>query len=821
MNKKRFLSFLALILLFVSCRTTKVLKDNEYLLTKNNVKVVDVPGTRFDDLVYLIRPETNTKFMNVFNLKTAFYAAGQKKWKKKTGELKDTKFRRWMRESIGEPPVLLDSSQIHYSMEQIGISMRKNGYFDAETSAEVLFYGKDKKKAKINYSVTANTPSFIREIHYDIAVPEFRKIILLDSANRLFKAGDQYNETILANERNRITNLIKNKGYFYFSNGFITMEVDTVNMHQQLDVKGRPTLSIIIKGNTDNYRNEEAKQNLMYRYTYNRVYIYTNYDLEMEYNSTVDTTRFRSYRNKKDSTVYYFITPKLGKNRFNKQHQLVKDFKYRTLTDMIYTKKGWAFSSDGYSRSYKRLNDLNNFSIINIEYIENRSLRDTILKKGVLDVRYKLTRSKLHSLASELTARSDRANLSFTYSNRNIFRGAEKLSINVYGGVVYQNALHGKKGEDPDELKEKDEVRDVFGNIGGTITLDFPHLFLFKQKQKIEALRYSTSVSFGANYSWQYNRFMMNTGLTYNWRPNYQMTHSMTPIMISTIHISEKTKQIILSYPESLRKRFGKDIIFGLKYGLNYLVPTKKSKHVLQLKLDLESSGLMLYGLNKMGNAIKNSRETWTILGYNYTTYEKGEFTLRYTHPFNKNSSIAARVNVGAALSFTPDKQIPFENSFYLGGANSMRGWAMRTLGPGAYSPHNQGDNEYFAFFERVGDVKLEMNLEYRGTLFKAFKYGLFADMGNVWLLRQYEDMPGATFQWKDFYKQIALAVGAGLRLDFNFFLIRIDYGLPIYNPSMPKAKGYWINDEWGRENEKGAKLSWMSGFQFAIGHAF
>ena len=820
MKKTVLFSFLFLILIFSSCKSTKVLKENEYMLTKNSVNVVDVSGTRFDDLVYLVRPETNKKFMGIFNIKTACYAAGQPKRNEKTGEEKDTKFRSWLREKRGEKPVSLDSAQIQYSMEQIGISMRKSGYFDAKTSAEVLFHGRDKKKARVNYSVTAYTPSFIREIRYDIEIPEFRKIILLDSANCLFKTGDQYDETVLANERNRITNLIRNRGYFHFSREFISIEVDTMKMHQYPDAKGRPTLALTIKGNTNRYRHEDAKKNLDCRYIYNNVYIYTNYDLEMEGNAAVDTVRFRSYRNKRDSTSYYFITPKVDKNRFDRKHQLVKDFKYRTLTDMIYTKKGWTFSSDGYNRSYKRLSDLNNnFSIINIEYIENRGLRDTLLKKGELDVRYKLTRTKLHSLAGELSARSDRANLSFTYSNKNIFRGAEKLSVNMYGGVVYQNAINKGKKEKAKERENpnKNDVRDVFGNIGGTVTLDFPRLFIFKQTQKIEALKYSTSVSFGANYSWQYNRFMMNTGITYNWSPNYQMNHSFTPLMISTIDISTKTRNSIQNYPESFKGRFTKDIIFGFKYGLHYLVPTDKNRHILQLKLDLESSGLMPYSANKINNAIKGIDKTWLIMNYNYTTYEKGEFTLRYTYTLNKNSAIATRFNMGVAASFDKEKHIPFEGSFYLGGANSMRGWGVRTLGPGAYSPYNQGKK---IDFERVGDIKLEMNLEYRGTIFKAFKYGIFADMGNIWLLRQYDDMPNATFQWNEFYKQIALAVGAGLRLDFKFFLIRIDYGVPIYNPSMPKAKGYWINEGWGN-NKDGQKLSWVSGFQFAIGHAF
>ncbi len=794
------------------------------MLTRNTVNVVDVSGTQFDDLVYLVRPETNKKFMNIFNLKTSLYAAGQPKIDSKTGEEKDSKFKRWMRETAGEAPVLLDTSQIAYSVDQIGISMKKSGYFNAEVATNIELHGKYNNKARVNYTVTANTPTFIREIHYEIELPEFRKIILLDSANRLFKIGDQYNENLLASERNRITTLMKNEGYYYFSNEFISIEVDTINMFRHLNADGNPTLTITIRGNTKNYRNEELKKSLAYQYRYNKVYIYTNYDLEMEHNIAVDTVRYRSYRDKKDSTTYYFITPKIYEKRFDRKHQLVKDFKYKTLTDVIHTKRGWTVSLDNYNRSYKRLNDLNNFVIINIEYIENKNLRDTIWKKGLLDVRYKLTRSKIHSVGGELVARTDRTDLSFTYSNRNIFRGAERLSINVYGGVVYQNAFNNAgKGESESTVPEDEKVNDVFGNIGGSVTLDFPRLFLFKQTQKIEALKYSTSVSLGVNYSWQYSRFMMNTGLTYKWSPNVYMNHSFSPIMISTIDTSAKTITSIQYYPESYQKRFSKDIIFSVRYGLDYLVPTKNAKHNLRLILSLESSGILPYGLNKITNASQKKSNTWRIGKFNYTTYEMGEFTLRYTRTFNKNSAFATRFNLGAAASFDPNKQIPFERSFYVGGANSMRGWGVRTLGPGSYNPYNQKnftEESHDDDFERSGDIKLEINLEYRGTIFKAFKYGVFVDMGNIWLTREYADMPGANFRFNNFYKEIAIAVGVGLRMDFNFFLIRIDYGLPLYNPSMPKKKGYWINSSWGN-NIDGPKLNWFSGFQFAIGHAF
>lgn len=770
------------------------------MLSKNTVRMEDTKGSQFDNLIYLVRPETNKKFIGIFNLKTAAYASHQPKIDRKTGEIKDSRFNRWMRESIGEPPVLLDSTQIENSMDQILLAMRKMGYFDAAIHADVVPKESNAKKVQVNYHVTANPPYFIREVNYHVAIPEFRKIILLDSANRLFREGDQYNENAIVDERNRIANLIRNQGYYYVTNSIITMEIDTFDASGIRDKKGRKTLSVDIQVNFNDIRSEELRERMLYRYRFDKVFIYTNYNIQDELNTEVDTVLFRSYRNKKDSTLYYFITPRKV-YADNKKDKIFKDFKYKTLTDVIYTKKGWLYSQSSYDRSYRRLNDLRNFNIINIEFLENISKRDSILRNGILDVRYRLTRSKLHSIATELNVRSDKSSLSFTYANKNLFKGAERLTVNLYGSVSYYNWL------------KKDVETIFYGDLGGSISLEFPRLFIFKQTQRIEALRYSTSITFGANYSWLFARLMMNAGMTYNWSPNYNISHSLSPIMISTIDTSQRTIRSTANYPESYRRKFDKNILFSLKYTFNYLVPTPGTNHNLRFTVDLESSGMLLTGLNSLFNKINRHDNVWEIAGYNYATYEIAEFNLRYNYIFNKNNSIASRFNIGIAVPFFHSRTIPFEKSFYLGGANSMRAWGFRALGPGSYYSSN--------YIERTGDLKLEMNLEYRGTIYKSFKYGIFVDMGNIWLLREHDDMPRADFKWGRFYKEIGIGVGVGLRLDFNFFLLRLDYGVPIYNPSMPEADKYWINSRWLEKRENGRLWNWGQGFQFAIGHAF
>ncbi len=798
MNRNLFFLFL-LLLFFSACSSTKNLKDNQYFLEKNVVKVEDIRSDRFDDLYYLVRPQTNKKFMEIFNLKTAIYASSLPKTDTITGIIKDSKFNRWMRQSLGEEPILLDSNQIDNSLEQIRISMKKMGYFNSKTIPEVKFSGKNNKKAKVIYHVTANDPYFVREVKYNISIPEFRKIIFLDSTNTLIKKGMQYDEDIVYQERIRIANLIRDKGFYYIPNSAIIVEVDTFLSGKYLTKDHQRTVSIEIIVNYENVKDEEVKKISRFKYKFDKVFIYTNYDIKFDNTQNFDTIPFYSYRNKNDSTTYYFITPKTA-TKSSKKIKYIKDYNYKTITDIIYTKKGWTYSQSSYNKSYRRLDDLKNFSIINIDIFEDKSKRDSIKKQGVLNVQYKLTRNKIHTIAPKIEVRTDKTNLSFTYTNKNIFKGAEFLNINVYGSLFYYDWLTNKK------------ETTLYEEIGGSVSLDFPKLFIFKQTQKIEAIRYSTSIRVGVNYSWLYYRLLLNTSLTYNWSPNIYVTHSVSPIDISTIDTSRNTVRTIENYPSDYRQKFSKRILVSLKYSFDYVVPIKNKAHQMRLTFKLESSGLTISGLNALANMGSGEDKSWKIAGYNYSTYEMAEFNLRYYYTLNKNNSIATRLNVGVAIPLMNSTVIPFEKSFYLGGANSMRAWSFRSLGPGSF---NSTEN-----IERTGDLKLEANFEYRGTIYKAIKYGLFVDMGNIWMTRAYEGMPGADFKFNRFYKEIAIGAGVGIRLDFSFFLIRLDYGIPFYDPSKP-LNNYWINSSWVKKTDGTRLWNWAQGFQFAIDYAF
>ena len=798
MKKALPLLIIATAFLISACSPTRVLKENQYMLLRNNVEVKGAPSTDFDDLKSYCRPIPNDRFLTVFLVKPRFYAMGVPTANKK-GEIKDTKFKKWLREKVGEPPVLLDSAEIDNSLNQLQIVMKQSGYFDADISYQVKHNKHNHQKVKVNYLINANEPYRISNITYNIDIPEYKKIVILNKDETLLEPGMLYNETIISNELTRIINLIRDEGYYYVEKSIISCEVSYDPPQDSLNTNPHTvSLEIIMKIPSD-----DNASRYLYKYTYNNVYIYPNHSSLNNLVQHYDTVRFHS-RDKNDHTRYYFITP-----HYSWLEKPIRDFHYGTLADAIYSKRGIPYSQMVRRRSSQAISQLDNFSYYSIEYKENEKLLDTVNKTGVLDSYYYLTPMKIHSIGGQLDLRNDKSAISFSYTNRNIFKGAEHLTINVSGGYFYYSLSN----------LFRHNTTYAYPEFGISATLTFPNLFLFKKTQKITGIRYSTSVNTSVNYNGLYRRLMYNIGMTYNWSPTYYLNHSVSPIDISTIDNSDRRAARLLNYdnyPESYQKRFGKFFLLSFKYSMNYLVPfdVTRNRHNMRISVNFESSGLVLKGLN----TLITPEQRWTIsrnsldsAGYAYSTFEKIEATWHYTYKINKNNSFATRLSAGAMIPIDKDSNIPYERGFYVGTSNSMRAWGYRGLGPGAYE-HGK-DSLY------TGDIKIEWNLEYRGTLYKSFKYGIFSDIGNIWLAQKNDDMPNAEFDINRFYKELAIDVGIGLRLDFNFLILRIDYALPIYDPSRT-SYGPWINSAWFDKNTA-RKFRWGNGLKIAIGYAF
>lgn len=787
----------ALAAIFVACSSTKPLADNQYMLTRNNVEVVDAKNPDFDDLKSYVRPITNKKFMDIFSLKTMLYSAGQPTANSKSGKVHDSKLRQWMRNRLGEAPVLLDSTEISNSISQLGIIMHQLGYFDATFDYEVKQKKSNHKKVAVNYLVTANEAYHISQIHYNIDIPEYKKIVVIHQDETLLKPGMRYKESLVTDELTRIINLIRNEGYFYVEKSIIRCEVsyDMPSDSAQPDPK---TITLNINMRIPDNANAAR---YLYKYYFDNTYVLTNFNANEAVGQRYDTVMYAS-KQKWDSTAYHFVTP-----HYDYLESPIIDFHYKTIADATYTQRGIPYSQIARRRSSQSLTQLDNFNYISIQYHENEQKLDTVNKVGYLDTYYLLTRKKVHSIGGQIDLRNDKSAISFTYTNRNIFRGAEHLTINLSGGYFYYSLSN---------LFKRDRTF-AYPEFGVSASLHFPKLFLFNNHQNRDAVRYSTTLNFGVNYSGLYRRLIYNSSLTYNWSPNYFTNHSLSPIDLSTINNNDKRFSQILNfndYPESYQHKFGKFMLMSLKYNFNYLVPfaNESRNHNMRFSLSFESSGLLLEGLNKLSAPDHRwvfNRNSLDSTGYDYTTFEKLEFTWSYTYKINNNNAFATRMNAGAIIPLDKESYIPYEKGFFMGTSNSMRAWSYRGLGPGTYQ---HGRDSLF-----TGDIKFEWNIEYRGTLYRTFKYGIFSDIGNIWLAKKNDDMPNAEFSFKRFYRELAVDVGLGLRLDFDFFVIRVDYAVPLFDPTRV-SKGGWINASW-MSGER--KFKWSDGLKIAIGYAF
>jgi outer membrane protein assembly factor BamA len=772
------------------------LPEGQTMLVKNEVKVVDQKSPDFDNLKSYVRPVTNKKFMDLFPLKTSLYDWGQPRYDK-NGQTKDSKFRKFLRERAGEAPVLLDSAQITSSIDQLQIVMKQLGYFDSEVDYSVVYKRKDHKKAKVDYYVTAHEPYTISHIEYDIPIQEYKRIVVLNMKKTVLSEGMQYNESLINDELTRIINLIRNEGYYYVEKSIIRCEVK----YDPLDSLGVDPKSVSVTILINIPQGENASRYL-YKYYFNDIYVNPDMPSLSAQDAVYDTTFFQ-WRTRRDSLNLFFIEEMVD-------GQVLKPyFSYKTLANAVFTRSGLPYSQQSRDRSSRALNSLDNFDYTNILFKENEALLDTLNKTGYLDVYYRMIRKKRHIVGGQVELRNDKSAISLSYTNRNIFKGAEHLTINLSGGYFYYSLSNLFKNNRTYSYPE----------FGLSASLDFPNrILLFNKHISDNTISRSTSLKFGVNYSGLYRRLMYNAALTYNWSPAYYISHSISPIDVSTINNSDKRLFYLMNYdayPESYQKRFGKFMLLSAKYTFNYLVPKfiESRRHNMHLSVNLESCGMLIWGLN----ALFSPNDRWVLgqnnldsLGYNYTEFEKVDVMWNYTYSINNNNSIAMRSAIGFIIPLGEEAFIPYEKGFYMGTSNSMRGWGYRGLGPGSYQ--HGVDTLY------TGDIKIELNLEYRGTIYRSFKYGIFADVGNIWLSRKNDDMPGAEFSFKRFYKELALDVGVGLRLDFNFFVIRLDYAVPIYDPGRGVEQGKVINAHWF---DPPHPIRFMQGLKLAIGYAF
>ena len=751
MSGKRFHIVIGLLvaLLLSSCSIRRFVPEGKYLVKSNKV-VIEKKGTEISKSgvsKYISLKPYKSTLQN--NIPTWIYY----KWERHPQSV----IWKWLNKNFGRQPRYYDKSEADNSMTQMMRYLNNVGYFNSKVTHTVTIK-KRKKLAKVTYHVYPTQPYRVKAIKYVIEDSLVRTYIMRDSTKFPLKEGDIYNAYSLDEQRELITERLKNSGYYYFNRDHIYFEVDSNFMNHTLDITMR------LKKNDLAYK----------KYQIRDISIYPNFSVfrmnEKPSDSASLVTEF-GRRRKITNTLdfYYFGKPQVKPQTFLRSINIIEGFPYsqRLVTS-----------------TYKSLSNFRLFSNVNIQFdsVPNDSL-------NLLDCRITMQQNDIHSFTVQAESTHSDGDLgikgSFSYTNKNIFHGAETFQLSLKGGLEAQRLI----GVEEDESGKK-----VFNTreLGITASLLFPKFlspFDFNDFARDYMPTTSVSLGFNSQIRYYYSRYISMASLSYDWKGLNRVGHTLSPIYLNSVKIADinPTFQSYLDAETSQRKKdqYTSHLIFGTRYSFIYNSQRfNQEGSFIYLRVDLESSGNLLSLFNKT-KLITESEGRHHLFGIPYAQYLRSSFDFRQHLDLGDESWLVFRQFIGLGLPYGNSKDLPFERSFYAGGSNGLRGWLYRTVGPGGYVPTNEN-------IEKTGDLQLEVNAEYRFPVYDMFNGAVFVDAGNVWAYHPNESMPNAEFKFNSFYNQIALDAGIGVRMDVSFLIIRLDFAYAMRNPYPNENGSYW-----------------------------
>ena len=768
--KPIYLLFIAAAL-FYSCSNTKYLADGEMLYTGGDVTVEDTIMSKRErkdmeaEMEDLLRPRPNRKILGMRIKLYLYNIAGEPK--------KDKGFRYWLRNKVGEPPVLFSQVDLDYNADVLQSNAENNGYFNARTSADSTSHN---KKARAEYIVTPKRQYKIRKVTF----PEDSSMVQIDSAvaktkrRTRLRPGRPYDLDMIKDERTRIDERLKEKGYFYFSPDYILVKVDSTVGDHQVDMR------VLVKPETP----EKAKR----VYKINNIYIFPNYSLS----DSRDTLRVANNISN-DSVLQYKDFTIIDPNR---------TFKPIIYDRTLYFHKGDIYNRTDHNLSLNRLINLGTFRFVKNEFRVSDSL------DNMLDTYYYLTPLPKKSIRIELLAKTNSANyngseINVNWSNRNTFKAAELLTISTFGGLEVQMAGQNKGYN---VYRVGSEVSLVWPRFITPFKVETPSAFIPRTRAMV-SYEFQKRIRLYA-----LNSFRAQFG--YLWKEDIKKEHELNVFDVSYVSpngITDEYRQQI-NENASLEKVIEKQFIFGPTYSYIFTNTMRKyKKHTVYYKGSLEAAGTIA-GLATGANA--KDGDVKTLLNVPFSQFLKTEHDFRYYLRLGRNSKLASRAIVGVGLPYGNSTELPYIRQFFSGGTNSIRAFRARAIGPGTYSPDVDPDS---FLPDQSGDIKLELNLEYRAKLYSVIHGAAFVDAGNIWLWNKNENKPGSQFSG-DFLKELAVGTGVGIRLDLSFLVLRLDTAFPIRKPYLPDGNRWVLDDiDFGSKTWRKENLV----FNLAIGYPF
>ena len=766
-KKPAYYLFILMLLFAYGCSNTKYLPDGEKLYVGGEVKVEDslIPKKQRkamqEQLNGLLRPKPNSALLGLRIKLWIYNIAGKPK--------KDKGFKHWLKNKVGEAPVLFSQVDMDYNSDVLQNSVENQGYFKAITTSDST---SSNKRAKAIYTVKPGPQYKIRNVIFptDSTSTPLDSLIAKAKRRTLLKPGRPYDLDVIKSERERIDQRLKNRGYFYFNPDYILVRVDSTVGKHEVDLK------VIVKEDTP----LKAKQ----AYKISNIFIYPNYSLS----SIEDTVKAKNY------TQYY------------------KDLKIidstNTFRPIIYDRTMFFHKGDIYSRkdhnlSLNRLVNLNVFKFVKNEFRPSDSL------KNGLDVYYYLTPMPKKSIRFETLAKTNSANytgseLNVNWSNRNAFKAAELLTVTAFGAFEVQ-------------MSGQNKGYNVY-RLGSEVSLQWPRFISPIKIADSSAYVPRTRTSIGYEYQNRQRLYALNSFTAkfgYLWKDRLESEKQLDLIEVNFVNPSHVTQEYLDDIEEnpSLQHVIDKQLIFGPTYSYTYTnTMRKQKKHTFYYKGSVDLAG-NIAGL--IGGANVKKGDTLHVFEVPFSQYIKTEQDLRYYLKLGKKSQWANRLIVGAGMPYGNSGQLPYVKQFFTGGTNSLRAFRARSVGPGTYRPENIDSDSFLP--DQSGDIKLEMNTEYRANLFSVIYGAAFVDAGNIWLWNKDPQKPGAEFS-SDFLNQLAVGSGVGLRVDISLLVIRLDVAFPIRKPWLPEGQRWVIDDiDFGSNSWRKENLV----FNLAIGYPF
>ncbi|MBQ4064455.1 MAG: BamA/TamA family outer membrane protein [Bacteroidaceae bacterium] len=769
---RKTVTYLIMATLLASCSTTRHIPDGEQLYT--GIKKIEIDGEKkyaasstgqqaMEEVVAALDRAPNGAIAGSSTYRglpvglwwyNAFYNS-----KGRIG--------RWFFETFGDAPVLMSDVNPELRAQVANNILKYYGYFNGSVTENIITDKKNSKKAKVIYNITLHKPYLYDSIQYRGFTGKADSLIKATKAERLIRKGEQFSATAINSERERINTLLRNNGYYYYQPTFTRILADTINTPGYAQMRIEPQAGLAARNN--------------------RPYTIGNINIHILRNNTAQ------YAGSKNDTI--------RRSRFSYIYNGEKPpVRPGTMLRNIYMRPGELYSQEAQQKTVSRLSQINIFGNSNITFTP-RGESDT------LDLNIMAQLDKPYDFTFEMNVTSKSNNQIgpgsiISLSRKNLFRGGETLTMSLKGSYEWQTKDEG--------ITDKDLLNSW--EMGADVSLTFPRLFLPFFQRRLMRIPSSTSLRVYVNRlnrSGFFRMIHLGGDLSYKIYTKSTTTHTITPLRLTFDLLrdtSEKFDEIVANN-RSLQNSFRDQFIPAMQYTFVYDNAKTRHRNKSYFEGSITAAGnitsLAFCAFGKGWN-----QKDKHLFENPYAQFVKLTAELRQLYRIDRNNFIATRIMAGILHSYGNSEYAPYSEQFYIGGANSLRAFTVRTVGPGSFHPATE---TRYSYLDETGTLKLEANIEYRFRIISELHGAIFVDAGNIWLTKKDESRPGGEITMKDFAKDIALNTGFGVRYDLDFLVLRLDFGLGLHAPYKTDKRGYFNLSPFGNG------FAW----HFAIGYPF